>query len=236
MKKLNWDLYLITEESLSEGRKTLEVVKKAARAGVDVVQMREKNLSLREKFRLGKEIKKICKKYEIDFIVNDRVDLALALGADGVHLGQSDLPLQAARRILGSDKIIGLSACQDEEIVQAEVGGADYIGVGAVFKTNSKKLEHKKNGIGIKRIAEVREQTELPIIAIGALNQNNSPSVIKKGADTISVITAITAAKNIKKETAVFKKIIKRAKSKRRAKNCQQKMIALQQKWLKTGR
>lgn len=122
----NWDLYLITEESLSAGRKTIEVVKEAALAGVDVIQLREKNLSLRERFQLGKEIKKICQKYNIDFIVNDRVDLALALDADGVHLGQSDLPLRSARKILGADKIIGLSAWRDEQITKAEADGADY--------------------------------------------------------------------------------------------------------------
>lgn len=216
---LNWDLYLITEESLSGGRKTLEVVTEAARAGVDVIQLREKKLSLREKFQLGKRIKKICQKYKIDFIINDRVDLALALNADGVHLGQSDLPLRSARKILGPDKIIGLTAWQDEEIAQAKRDGADYLGVGAIFKTASKKLNSKKNGIGIRKLEEIRSQTDLPIIAIGGLNQNNSAQVIEKGADTISVITAITKAKKIAAETAEFKKIIRAAKSKRRSKN-----------------
>lgn len=226
MQNINWDLYLITEESHSKGRKTLEVVKKAA-SGVDVIQLREKNLSLRERFKLGKKIKKICQKYEIDFIVNDRVDLALALGADGVHLGQSDLPLRSARKILGPDKIIGLSAWRDEQIAQAEADGADYLGVGSVFKTKSKKLRAEKNGIGTKRIKAIRKQTELPLIAIGGLNKNNSAAVIKSGADVISVITAITAAENIRKETVEFKKIIKNAKNKRRALKCQQNLIKI---------
>lgn len=215
MKKINWDLYLITEESLSQGRQTIEIVKEAAAAGVDVIQLREKNLTLREKFQLGKKIKKICENYKVDFIVNDRLDLALALGADGVHLGQSDLPLQSARSIAGPELIIGLSAWQDEEIAAAEAGGADYIGVGAVFATASKKLNNRKNGIGVKRIEAVRRQTELPLIAIGGLNKANSAQVIAGGADTISVITAITRAEKVAAETAEFKEIIKAAKRKR---------------------
>jgi thiamine-phosphate pyrophosphorylase len=234
-KMLNWDLYLITEESLSAGRKSLEVVREAAAAGIDVIQLREKNLSLREKFQLGEQIKKICDRSGIDLIVNDRLDLAQALDADGVHLGQSDLPLQAARRILGPDKIIGLSAWRNQEITAAEAEGADYLGVGAIFKTKSKHLNSDKNGIGLQRLAEIRQRTNLPLIAIGGLNKNNAPQVIKNGADCISVITALTRAERIENETREFKQIIKKSKSKRRALNCQQKMIKLQQNSLKTG-
>ena len=223
----NWDLYLITEESLSAGRKTIEVVKEAALAGVDVIQLREKNLSLRERFQLGKEIKKICQKYNIDFIVNDRVDLALALDADGVHLGQSDLPLRSARKILGPDKIIGLTAWRNGEIRAAEAEGADYLGVGAIFKTKSKRLNPDKNGIGISGIEAIRRQTELPLVAIGGLNQHNSAEVISSGADVISVITAITKADEIGVQTARLKKIIEQAKNQRRALNCQQKLIRI---------
>jgi len=225
MNNINWDLYLITEEKLSAGRNTIEIVKEAAAGGVDVIQLREKNLSLREKFQLGKKIKKICKRNKITFIVNDRVDLALALKADGVHLGQSDLPLRSARSILGPDKIIGLSAWRNQEISAAEADGADYLGVGSVFKSSSKKLNSEKNGIGLQKLAEIRRETELPLIAIGGLHKNNAEQVIKSGADCISVITAITRAENVNSETAEFKNIIKRAKSQRRAVNCQQKMI-----------
>lgn len=232
--KINWDLYLITEESLSAGKKSIEVVKKAAAAGVDVIQLREKNLSLRERFQLGQQIKKICSRQKITFIVNDRVDLALALDADGVHLGQSDLPLRSARRILGPDKIIGLSAWRNQEITAAESDGADYLGVGAIFKTKSKKLNSEKNGIGLQRTAEIRKRTELPLIAIGGLNKNNAAQVIKSGADCISVITALARAEKIEKETLEFKKIIKQAKSKRRAVNCQQKIIQLEKQYLQS--
>jgi thiamine-phosphate pyrophosphorylase len=231
---LNWDLYLITEERLSAGRKSIEVVKKAAAVGVDVIQLREKNLSLREKFQLGERIKQICVRHGITFIVNDRLDLALALDADGVHLGQSDLPLRAARRILGPDKIIGLSAWQNREITAAEAEGADYLGVGAIFKTKSKQLNPDKNGIGLQRLAEIRQRTDLPLIAIGGLTKNNAAQVIKSGADCISVITALTRAERIKNETRDFKQIIREAKAKRRAINCQQQIIQLKKQSLQT--
>ncbi|CCU80696.1 Thiamin-phosphate pyrophosphorylase [Halanaerobium saccharolyticum subsp. saccharolyticum DSM 6643] len=236
MKTINWDLYLITEESLSAGKKSIEVVKEAAAAGVDAVQLREKELPLREKFSLGKEIKKICRRHNIDFIVNDRVDLALALDADGVHLGQSDLPLRSARRILGSDKIIGITAWKDGEIAGAEAEGADYLGVGSIFKTKSKKLSSDKNGIGLQRLKKIRKQTELPLIAVGGLNQDNSAQAIKNGADTVSVITAITKAKEIAANTAEFKEIIRAAKSKRRALKCQQKLMKIKSDLLLTSK
>ncbi len=236
MKNIDWDLYLITEESLSAGRKSIKVVKKAAAGGVDVIQLREKNLSLREKFQLGKQIKKVCNRNNITFIVNDRVDLALALNADGVHLGQSDLPLRSARRILGPDKIIGLTAWRNQEITAAEADGADYLGVGAIFKTKSKQLNSDKNGIGLKRITEIRKKSELPLIAIGGLNKENASEVIKSGADCISVISALTGAERIETETLAFKNIIRQAKSKRRAFNCQQRVIKMQQNYLTTGK
>jgi len=232
MKNINWDLYLITEESLSDGRKSLEVVREAVSAGIDVIQLREKNLSLREKFKLGKQIKKLCSRHNITFIVNDRIDLAQALDADGVHLGQSDLPLRSARRILGPDKIIGLSAWRSQEITAAETDGADYLGVGAIFETGSKQLNSAKNGIGLKRLAEIRKKTELPLIAIGGLNKENASEVIKSGADCISVITALTRAESIEKETQIFKKIIKQAKTERRAIHCQQKIVQLKKQCL----
>ena len=234
MMKINWDLYLITEENLSAGRKSIEVVKKAAAAGVDVIQLREKNLSLRERFQLGRQIKKICCRQKITFIVNDRVDLAIALDADGVHLGQSDLPLHSARKILGTDKIIGLSAWRNPEITAAEADGADYLGVGAIFKTKSKKLNSDKNGIGLQRMSEIRKRTDLPLIAIGGLNKDNAAQVIKSGADCISVITALTRAEKIENETLKFKKIIKQAKLKRRAVKCQKQIIQLEQQALKS--
>lgn len=208
MKKNDWNIYLLTEEKLSNGRSTVEVVKEAIRGGIEVIQLREKALTLRERFQLGLQIKKLTQKAGVNLIINDRVDLALALNADGVHLGQHDLPLSEARKILGENKIIGISAYREEEIRAAETGGADYIGVGAVFSTRSKKVEEEKDGIGCSAIKIISKKTDLPIIAIGGLNKENCQSVITAGADTISVISALTKAQNIAREVKEFKEKI----------------------------
>ncbi|RCW50759.1 MULTISPECIES: thiamine phosphate synthase [unclassified Halanaerobium] len=212
MKKIDWDIYLLTEERLSNGRSTVEVVKEAIRGGIEVIQLREKALPLRERFQLGLKIKELTQKADVDLIINDRVDLALALDADGVHLGQDDLPLSKARKIMGKDKIIGISACREEEIRAAEADGADYIGVGAVFTTRSKKVEKEKDGIGCSAIKKISQNSNLPIIAIGGINKDNCQSVIAAGADTISVISALTQAENIALEVKEFKEKIKAVK------------------------
>lgn len=210
MKKLDWDLYLVTEEKLSAGRSTLQVVKEAIAGGIDVIQLREKHLPLRARFKLGREIKDMAEQAGVDFIVNDRVDLALALDADGVHLGQDDLPVDEARRILGEDKIIGISSHTIEELKAAESGGADYLGVGAVFSTDSKQVDRARAEIGTSGIRRMSLKSRLPIVAIGGLNKDNCGQVIAAGANTISVISAITKAFNISEETSLFKeKIIK---------------------------
>lgn len=208
MLKKDWNLYLITEEKLSGGRSTLEVVKEAVKGGVDVIQLRDKNLTLRERYTLGTKIRKITKKRNVDFIVNDRVDLAAALDADGVHLGQDDLPCSEARNILGADKIIGITAIKAEDIIKAEKDGADYLGIGSVFKTVSKKVSREKDGIGIQGIKRVKKLTSLPLIAIGGLNSSNAADVIKAGADTISVISAVAGAANIENTVRNLSEII----------------------------
>lgn len=212
--KNKWDLYLITEEKLSAGRSTLEVVKKAIRAGVDAVQLRDKNLNLRERYLLGREIRKITQRAEVDFIVNDRVDLAAALDADGVHLGQDDLPCSEARRILGAEKIIGITAINPKDIIKAEQDGANYLGIGSVYKTNSKIVAAEKDGIGLEGIKKVKKITSLPLIAVGGLNSSNAAEVIKAGADTVSVISAVAEADNIQARVKILKEIISQAKMK----------------------
>lgn len=208
MLKKDWNLYLITEEQLSGGRSTLEVVKEAVKGGVDVVQLRDKNMTLRERYSLGREIRKITKKLNVDFIVNDRVDLAAVLDADGVHLGQDDLPYEQARRILGADKIIGITAIKMKDIMKAEKDGADYLGIGSVYKTDSKKVSEEKDGIGIQGIKNIKKITSLPLIAVGGLNSKNAAEVVRAGADAISVISALTRAENVKNSAKNLNEII----------------------------
>lgn len=215
MLKRDWILYLITEEKLSSGRSTLEVVKKAVKGGVDVVQLRDKNMTLRERYSLGRKIRKITQKSNVDFIVNDRVDLAAVLDADGVHLGQDDLPCSEARRILGADKIIGITALNAKDIIKAEQDGADYLGIGSVYKSNSKKVAAEKDGIGLEGIKKVKKITSLPVIAVGGLNSKNAAEVIKAGADTVSVISAVAGADNIQASVKTLKEVIRKAKNKK---------------------
>jgi thiamine-phosphate pyrophosphorylase len=207
-----WNIYLITEEELSAGRKSIDIVRDAIDGGVEVIQLRDKNLPVIDRYRLGKEIRGITLKYDIDFIVNDRIDLAMALDADGVHLGQEDLPLEVARKILGPEKIIGISASNIMEAKAAETGGADYLGVGSIYRTESKKVEEDRCSIGAEGVVAIKRECSLPIIAIGGLKRENSQPIIKAGADAIAVITALTQVPDVAREARKFVKIIQRVK------------------------
>ncbi len=207
-----WNLYLVTEEELSAGRKTIDIVRDALAGGVEVIQLRDKNLPVIERYRLGKEIRKITLEYDVDFIVNDRIDLAMALDADGVHLGQEDLPLEVARKILGPEKIIGISASNVQEARVAERGGADYLGVGSIYITESKKVEEDYRSIGAQGITVIKSECPLPIVAIGGLKRENCATIIKAGAVAIAVITALTQAPDIAEEAREFVETIKRTK------------------------
>lgn len=207
-----WNLYLVTEEKLSAGRKTIQIVRDALAGGVEVVQLRDKALPVIERYQVGKEIRRITLEYNVDFIVDDRIDLALALEADGVHLGQEDLPLEVARKILGPEKIIGISVSNIQEAKTAEEGGADYLGVGSIYPTESKKVEEDHRSIGAEGVATIKKACSLPIVAIGGLKPENSRAIIQAGADAIAVITALTQATEIVQETKRFKEIIMQAK------------------------
>jgi thiamine-phosphate pyrophosphorylase len=207
-----WNLYLVTEEELSAGRKTIDIVREAIAGGVKIIQLRDKNLPVIDRYRLGKEIREITLKHDVDFIVNDRIDLAMALDADGVHLGQEDLPLRVARKILGPEKIIGISASNIEEAKAAETGGADYLGVGSIYLTGSKKVGEDRRSIGAEGVAAIKRECPLPIIAIGGLKRENCQTIIQAGADAIAVITALTQAPDVAREAREFVKIIQRVK------------------------
>lgn len=207
-----WNLYLVTEEKLSAGRKTIDIVRDAIAGGVEIIQLRDKSLPIIDRYRFGKEIRKITLKYDVDFIVNDRIDLAVALDADGVHLGQEDLPIEIGRKILGPEKIIGISVSNVQEAKLAELGGADYLGVGSIYLTESKKVEEDRRSIGLEGVTAIKNQCPLPVVAIGGLKQENCQEIIKAGADAIAVITALTQAPDVSKEARKFKETIIRAK------------------------
>jgi thiamine-phosphate pyrophosphorylase len=166
------------------------VVEEAVLGGVTMVQVREKSASARAFYRLAVEMRNLTKRLHVPLIVNDRLDIALAVGADGVHLGQQDIPVEAARHLMG-DGIIGISAGTVEEAVRAWKGGADYIGAGAVFPTSSKG--DSGEAIGLERLREICAAVEIPVIAIGGIDAANAPAVMRCGASGIAVISAICA-------------------------------------------
>lgn len=198
------DFYLVTDSELSK-KGTLSDVKDAVESGCRIIQYREKNKSTKEMVSEASEIKSICGDNAI-FLVNDRIDVALAVGADGVHIGQDDMPICTARKLLGAEKIIGLTVHNGDEAIEAEKNGADYIGLGPIFDTSTKKDAGK--GIGPAMIREVKSAIRIPVVAIGGINKENCRSVIESGADSLVAISAIVCSDDVKRETKDFIDII----------------------------
>ena len=191
-----FDLYVVTDSDLSKGRTDAEVARLAYEGGADAVQLRMKHSDGREMLEQALEIRKVADEYCRFFFVNDRVDIALASGADGVHLGQSDIPLEVARDLMGETAIIGISVDNVEQAVAAAEGGADYIGIGAIFNTSTKP--GAKQGVGLGAIYEIREAVDIPIVAIGGINRGNIQDVVRAGADAAAVVSAVVAQDDIK--------------------------------------
>lgn len=171
---------------------SLLIARLAIHGGANVIQFRYKEPYTQQIIEEAREIRLLCQKANIPFIVNDQIDIALELDADGVHLGQTDLPIAEARRILGPNKIIGGTASTVEQVVALEAVGADYTGLGHIFHTLSKKKDYPP--IGLEIIKKAKEKIKIPLIAIGGISEQNALSVIAQGADGIAVISAISQA------------------------------------------
>lgn len=185
-------LYLVTDEALCGGRPLKEVVEQAVAGGVSAVQLREKKASTRYFVEKALKIKAILKDSGVPLLINDRVDIALAMGAAGVHLGQEDLPYPAARRLLGPDAIIGLSVESEEDVLAAEKYDLDYLGVSPLFPTPTKT--DTRGSWGLRGLSRVRELSRHRLVAIGGLNADNAAAAVAAGAHTIAVVSAICAA------------------------------------------
>ncbi len=183
-------LYFVTDSKLTK-QGILNDVEQVLEAGCKFVQYREKNKSSREMFKEAKQLAELCKRKNALFIVNDRLDIALAVNADGVHLGQNDLPLGIARKILGKDKIIGTSNRSVKEAKESEKAGADYISIGPVFYTDTKKDAGLP--LGLELLKQVRTITKLPIVGIGGVNEENLEKVLQAGVDSVAIISAIVS-------------------------------------------
>jgi thiamine-phosphate pyrophosphorylase len=196
LDKTNLRLYLCTDRALALGRPLAEAVEAALDGGVTLVQLREKDLSSRDFYEAARTMRELTGRRGAPLVINDRLDIALAVGAEGLHLGQSDLPLEAARRIAGDRLFIGVSAGTVEEALAAEAGGADYLGVGAVFPTGSKA--DAGEAIGLERLAAVCAAVRIPVVGIGGIGPGNAGGVIKAGAAGAAVISAILSQEDIK--------------------------------------
>ena len=192
LQNINYSLYLVTDRGLARGRSTLDIVKAAVRGGATCVQLREKACSTLDFIEQALAIKDFLKSSGVPLIINDRVDVALAVEADGVHLGQTDMPLDIAKKILAGSMIIGISAESLEDAVEAEKGGADYLGVSPIYATGTKT--DTAPPLGLKGLRAMREAVHLPLVGIGGLNRDNAAAVIQNGANGVAIVSAIVSA------------------------------------------
>ena len=195
-------LYAVTDRHWLNGRTLYEVVKESLDGGVTFLQLREKTLDEAHFLEEAKELQKLCKEYKVPFIINDNVDIAVAMNADGVHVGQSDMEAGDVRAKLGEDKIVGVSAQTVEQALLAQERGADYLGVGAVFPTSSKDDAVEVDHEMVKAICEA---VDIPVIAIGGITKDNVQELSGCGLCGIAVISAIFAKPDIKKATEELK-------------------------------
>ena len=193
-RKEDMVLYAITDRHWLNGESLYQQVEKALQGGVTFLQLREKKLDKELFMKEAREIKELCRKYKVPFIIYDNVEIAKAIDADGVHVGQSDMEAGDVRKRLGADKIIGVSAKTVEQALLAEKHGADYLGVGAVFSTSTKT---DATGVSHETLRDICQAVKIPVVAIGGITKDNVDELSGYGADGIAVISAIFAQENI---------------------------------------
>ena len=193
-------LYAVTDQSwLKEGQTLLSVCEDVLSSGATFLQIREKDLDANSFEVEAAKLKELCARYKVPYVVNDSVEIALAIDADGVHVGQSDIKGRDIRRMIGSDKILGISAGTTQEAIAAENAGADYIGVGAVFGTSTKK---NARNLTVEKLKEISSAVSIPVVAIGGINGNNLMELSGSGVNGVAVVSAIFAAEDPGKATA----------------------------------
>lgn len=191
---MDWSLYVITDAQLARGRSHVEVIHAAIEGGATIIQYRQKEGTTRRLVEEAQALRKLTWQADIPFIVNDRLDVALAVEADGVHVGQDDMPATFARRLMGA-RIVGVSVTNLQEALQAERDGADYLGVGPIFATPTKP--DAAPPIGLEGLAEICRSVSIPVVAIGGINVHNAAAVIAAGADGVAVVSAVVAAPDV---------------------------------------
>jgi thiamine-phosphate pyrophosphorylase len=188
-------LYTIADTLSRAELSFVDLAEKLCAGGARLLQLRVKDLPTRHFLATAQEVRGICRRYNCLLIINDRADIALAVGADGVHVGQEDLPLAAARKVLGSSKIVGVSTHDPQQAVEAERGGADYIGFGPLFSTNTKATGYTARGLA--QLREIRKLVALPIVAIGGVTAERAPSALDAGANAVAMISDLVLAPDV---------------------------------------
>ncbi len=205
-EEVNYSLYLITDRKGLGDKELQDSVEAAVKGGVTLVQLREKNLTGNEYYQTAVSLKRLLRKYNVPLIINDRVDIALAACADGVHLGPEDLPIPIARKILGPDMIIGASANCVEEAVKFRKQGADYLGIGALFPT---KTKNNTESVSMEQLKHIRKAVDIPMVGIGGINAVNASLAKAAGIDGVAVASAILGEEDVFKAAWVLADIIK---------------------------
>ena len=203
-EKIDYSIYLLTDDACLQGRPLLACVEEALGAGVTLLQYRSKYKDGGAMYQEALALKELCDRYHVPLIINDRVDVALAVGAAGVHVGQDDLPCRVVRNLVGDDFLIGVSAHNPEEAREAAAAGADYLGCGAVFGTATKA---GAGTLGLERLRSIRQAVSLPIVGIGGVKATNYGQVLATGANGAAIISGILAATDIGGEVAKFVRV-----------------------------
>ena len=203
-KQIDYSIYLVTDRSLMRTGSLTEAVEQAILGGCTVVQLREKTLSSLEFYEIAMEIRQLTQKHNIPLIINDRIDIALAVGADGVHIGQRDIPAAVARRIIGDDMALGVSAGTLEEALQAVKDGADCLGIGAMFPTGTK---NDAKIVTMEELRRIREAVSIPIVVIGGINKDNAAAFKALDIDGLAVVSAIISQPDITAATKELRRM-----------------------------
>jgi thiamine-phosphate pyrophosphorylase len=209
---VDYSVYLVTDRELARGRTTLEIAGAAIRGGVSCIQLREKTCSTREFIDEALAIRSLLARHEIPLIINDRVDVALAVKADGIHLGQKDMPCSMARQLIPESMIVGISVESLDDAIAAQKDGADYLGVSPIYSTPTKT--DTAQPLGLEGLRSIRSEVDLPLVGIGGLNADNAEAVIHNGADGVAVVSAIVAADDPEAATRALSEIVRLAKIK----------------------
>ncbi|WP_366925516.1 thiamine phosphate synthase [uncultured Methanobrevibacter sp.] len=203
-KDIDYSVYLVTDHRNKTDEEFLNVIEEAIKGGTSIVQLREKTASTKDFYELAVKVKEITSKYNVPLLVNDRIDIALAIYSEGVHIGQDDMPATIARKIIGDEKILGVSTSTVEEAIKAEAEGADYIGSGAIFPTSTKD---DAESVSKEELKDIVDSVDIPVVAIGGISLENAPSIKSTGIAGFSVISAIMNAEDPKEASKKLKEI-----------------------------